>query len=162
MKTISHLLSLLLLASYWATPAVLADDKKHEGHAKHEKHGGHEAHAGHMLKGYVSVADALYKDDLAAAKKAAIKMTEHDEESMLSKPSEEVGKAKDIKAARESFKKLSAEAVKLAKMHKKGGYTVMVCPMVKDGKGVWLSADGKVNNPYFGSKMPHCGKPMKE
>ena len=152
MKSIHQTLSLLLFASFFATGALFADEKKS---AKHE------AHAGHMLKGYVAIADALYKDDLSAAQKAATKMTEHDEDSMLNKPAQTVAKAKDIASAREAFKKLSAEAVKIAKMHKKDGYTVMICPMVKEGKGVWLSADGKVNNPYFGAKMPHCGKPKK-
>jgi len=37
----------------------------------------------------------------------------------------------------------------------------MNCPMVKGGGGDWLSTDGKVNNPYFGAKMPHCGGPKK-
>jgi len=158
MKKIYQSLSLLLIANFFAIGSLYADDKKH---ADHDKHGGHEAHAGHMLKGYVSVADALYKDDLSAAKKAAGKMFEHDEESKLAKPAQAVAKAKNIASAREAFKALSAEAVKLAKSHKKAKYTIMICPMVKKEKGVWLSADGKVNNPYFGAKMPHCGKPKK-
>ncbi len=66
-----------------------------------------------------------------------------------------------IAAAREAFKKMSAEAVKIAKAHKSDKYTVMNCPMVKGGGGDWLSANGKVNNPYFGPKMPHCGGPKK-
>ncbi|MCB1095982.1 MAG: DUF3347 domain-containing protein [Verrucomicrobiales bacterium] len=135
-----------------ATNGLMAQETKAADHA---------AHAGHSLKAYVAVADSLYKDDLGKAKKAATGIIEVDANGALAKSAKSVADAKDIAAAREAFKTLSADAVKLAKMHKVDGYTVMACPMVKDGKGVWLSADSKVNNPYFGAKMAHCGGPKK-
>ena len=128
---------------------------------KNHKHHGHSAHAGHLLEGYIAVADALYKDDLKAAQKAAKGMISHDEDSALTKPAAEIAAAEDMAAAREAFKAMSAEAMKIAKSEKDGKYTVMNCPMVKGGGGDWLSVDGKVNNPYFGAKMPHCGGPKK-
>jgi hypothetical protein len=121
----------------------------------------HTAHAEHSLKAYVAVADSLYKDDLSNAKKAATQIIETDAKGALAKSAKAVADAKDIAAAREAFKTLSADAVNLAKLDKVDGYTVIACPMVKDGKGIWLSADGKVNNPYFGAKMAHCGAPKK-
>ena len=125
-----------------------ADDHKHE-------------HVGHMLDSYISVTDALFKSDLVAAKAAAAGIVEHDENCPLAAPAAKIARSEDLAAAREAFKTLSAEAIKMAEVHAKGKYTVMNCPMIKGGAGDWLSADGKVNNPYFGAKMPHCGGPKR-
>lgn len=117
-----------------------------------------EAHAGHVLEGYNVVATALYKDDLATAKKAAAGIVKHDEKSSLAAPAKELSNAKTIAAARKSFNALSTAAIKIAKIEK--GYKVAHCPMANGNKGGdWLqkSTDKKVNNPYFGAKMPHCG-----
>ena len=119
-----------------------------------------EDHAMHVLKGYITVANALYEDDLGAAKKAAAGITKHDKDSALTEPATKVAEADDLATAREAFKVLSSKAIEIAKGHG-DHYTVMHCPMVKGGGGDWLSADGKVNNPYFGPKMPHCGGPKK-
>ena len=150
MKKLNCLITALALAVA-ISPSAKSEEKGH----------GHESHAGHMLEGYLKVADALYKDDLSAAKKAAESMADHDEDSVMAKPATEIVKAENITGARMAFKKLSAEAVKMAEMHKKGDYVVMMCPMVKGGDGVWLSADKAVNNPYFGAQMPHCGGPKQ-
>lgn len=120
-----------------------------------------EDHAHHMLEGYFAVADALYKDDLEAAKKAASGMVKHDDDSTLAEPAGKIAEAEDIAVAREAFKTLSASAIEMAGKHGGEKYTAMNCPMVKGGGGDWLSADGKVNNPYFGAQMPHCGGPKK-
>ena len=37
-------------------------------------------------------------------------------------------------------------------------YYQFFCPMVSQGEGDWLQQDDKLLNPYFGSKMLHCGK----
>jgi len=136
-----------------AAPLSAADhDHDHGGHS-HKK-----AHADHMLEGYVAVANALYKDDLASAKKIAGGIVKHDKKSTLAAPATEISKAKTIEAARKSFNALSAAAIEISKKEK--GYKVAHCPMANGNKGGdWLqkSADKKVNNPYFGAKMPHCG-----
>jgi len=120
----------------------------------------HEAHAGHMLEGYLAISKALFADDLAAAKKAAAEMVEHDEDSDLAKGAAKVAAAQDLLAARAAFKELSTVAIEVAKT-KKPELHVMHCPMVKGGGGDWLSAETKVNNPYFGAQMPHCGSLKK-
>ncbi len=126
--------------------------------------GGHEhgAHASPMLEGYLAVANALYKDDLATAQKAATELAELDKKSALAKPALAVAAATTIEESRTAFVLLSQEAIKVAAMDKDSKLTPMKCPMVKGGNGVWLSADGKVDNPYFGARMPHCGGPMKK
>ncbi|MDF1754510.1 MAG: DUF3347 domain-containing protein [Verrucomicrobiales bacterium] len=108
---------------------------------------------------YLKVSHALFEDDFAAAKTAADKLAQSEDAGSLAASAEEVAKAATIAEARESFKVLSAEAIKVAGEGET--YVVMNCPMVKGGGGDWLSADGKVNNPYYGAKMPHCGGPKK-
>lgn len=153
----------LTLAPLSAADDKHKDHKDHKEHAvsKHhkdgEKHKGHESHAKHMLEGYLEVAAALTKDDLAAAKEAAEEIADHDKKSSLAKPAIAIAKAKDIKAAREHFLHLSHAAIKLAETRK--GYVVMVCPMVKGGE--WLQTDKKVKNPYMGKKMLTCGAPKE-
>jgi len=120
----------------------------------------HEAHTGHMLEAYIAITQALFADDLDAAKKAASEMAEHDKDSELAKGAAKIAAAQDLPAARAAFKDLSAVAIKVAKTSKPELH-VMHCPMVKGGGGDWLSADAKVNNPYFGAQMPHCGSLKK-
>ncbi len=37
------------------------------------------------------------------------------------------------------------------------------CPMINDGKGgIWLSETKEIKNPFMGSKMPTCGKIVKQ
>lgn len=152
---INHALALSLIGFAFATPAVMAE----EGHDHAAT--GHEAHAEHMLEGYAVVSTALYKDDLAAAKKAAAGMVKHDKDSAMAKPAQAIADSKDIAQARTHFKELSDAAIPVAKSEKT--MHQMHCPMAMDGKGAdWLqkSAD-EVQNPYMGAKMPHCGKMVK-
>jgi len=124
----------------------------------HGSHSHKEAHADHMLEGYVVVANALYKDDLATAKKAAAGIVKHDKKSSLAAPAKEISQAKTIEAARKSFNALSTAAIAAAKEDK--SYKVAHCPMANGNKGGdWLqkSSDKIVNNPYFGAQMAHCG-----
>lgn len=125
------------------------------------KPAGHEAHADHMLEGYAVVSAALYKDDLEAARKASAGMVKHDKNSAMAKPAQAIADSKTIEEARKHFKDLSDAAIPMAKADKT--LHEAHCPMAFDGKGAnWLqkSAD-EVQNPYYGKKMPHCGKMVK-
>lgn len=143
----------LLLVSLVSVSSMRAEKKEHS-HGNHD-HGGHEAHAGHMLEAYIKIATALSKDDLAAAKKEAASIPEHDEDSSLAPSALALSKAKDLKAARMEFQTLSKNAIKVSKDRK--GFYVMHCPMVKGGAGDWLQTNKEVANPYMGSKMLTCG-----
>lgn len=152
-RTIPTILICLSPGLFGLAVNASADDKKHEHH---------EAHAGHMLQSYEKIATALFKDDLAAAKKEAAKMADHDEESACAKHATAIAGSKTIEEARGHFKGLSGAAIELAKHHADGKFTVMHCPMVKGGGADWLQSNAeKVANPYFGSKMPNCGGPKK-
>ena len=144
--------SIAIFGFAMASTPLSAADHDHSGHSHKENH------ADHMLTGYAAVADALYKDDLATAKKAAAEMVKHDKKSSLAVSAKEISEAKTIQEARKSFNALSAAAITIAKKEK--GYKVAHCPMANSNKGGdWLqkATDKRVNNPYFGAKMPHCG-----
>lgn len=143
----------LLLVSLASVSSLRAEKKEHD-HGKHE-HASPEAHAGHMLEAYIKISTALSKDDLAAAKKAAATIPEHDEDSSLAKSATALSKAKNIKAARKEFQTLSKNAIKISEGHK--GFYVMHCSMVKGGAGDWLQTSKEVANPYMGSAMLTCG-----
>lgn len=72
----------------------------------------------------------------------------------------------EIEAAREAFKPVSHKVVTLAAQLRGADadqpFTHFFCPMVKDGGGDWLQSDGQLINPYWGSKMLHCGDKVRE
>lgn len=151
---IKHALTLGLFGFALASPVLNAEEPKHETTGK-------EAHADPMLEGYSAVATALYKDDLAGAKKAAEGMVKHDKDSPMAKHCQAIADSKTLEEARTHFKECSDVAIPMAKekkmMHE------MNCPMAFGDKGAnWLQKSGdEVQNPYMGSKMPHCGKLVK-
>lgn len=141
------------------------------------------------LASYEKISNALAADDLEAAKSAArtfvavadiaaVKLGCEAKDACstdakaagkdcdaadqgCTKSLEALIEANDIKEARERFKLVSAQAIRLAE--KEDGYVVMTCPMAGEN-GDWLQTSEEVRNPYFGSKMLSCGKvkPAKE
>lgn len=146
---LNPLITLGAIALAFTSPAALAE-KSHDHHKK-------EAHARHMLEGYAAVSNALYKDDLAAAKKNAVGMVKHDKDSKMAKPAQAIADSKTLEEARKHFKQLSDIAIPIAKREKT--MHVAHCPMAMNGKGAdWLQkSDDEIRNPYMGAKMPHCG-----
>lgn len=108
-----------------------------------------------VLDDYVVVAEALARDDLAAAKKAATTLSEAattEKLTSLADHATEVASSDSLDAAREHFKLASVEAEKLAAG--KDAYYVFTCPMAKAD---WVQKTTKVQNPYMGQEMPGCG-----
>lgn len=112
---------------------------------------------------YLKIQTELAKDSLKGVDEhanAIAKAVKGDEMKMLSpdvaKQAETLAKAKDLKAAREAFKPLSASLVKYLADNKagKGVYREGYCPMVKAS---WLQAEKEVRNPYMGKSMLTCG-----
>ena len=111
------------------------------------------------LTAYESVSKALLADDLAAAQAAAGNLASAaDADSALAKHATALQKSTSLESARDHFKAVSDEAIKLAEG--KDGYHVMTCPMVEGGD--WLQTSEKVANPYMGKKMPACGMKKKD
>lgn len=141
----------LLGAAEGETPA---GSEKTDG--KHV-HSDHVEHSDHVMAGYLKVAEALFKDDLVAAKKAAAGVVEHGKGTSLAAAAKTLAKSEDLGNARKAFKALSVAAIDSAKGN--ASYHVVFCPMVPGGGASWLQSQGeKVNNPYMGAKMPHCGQ----
>lgn len=116
-----------------------------------------------VLDHYLMIQTDLAKDSvkgLDAHANAIVKAVKGDEMKMLSpdvaKQAETLAKAKDLKAAREAFKPLSASLVKYLAENKagKGAYHEGYCPMVKAS---WLQKEPDIKNPYMGKAMLTCG-----
>jgi len=135
-------------------PVLIAEEHQHVAVPK-------EAHDDHVIEGYAAIGTALHEDDLTAAKKAAVGLIRHRTDSAIETYCQAIAISKTLEKARTHFKAFSDAIIPIAKedalMH------VAHCPMAAGGKGAsWLqkSAD-EVQNPYMGSKMPHCGKLVK-
>ena len=144
---LKNLLRILLIASQ-SLLGLAAGLYATEPKAGHQHH----AHAAaltdaqkQLLSGYDTVRAALASDDLAAAKSAAAAITD-------SAPSAHLANAQSLAVARITFKKLSNQAVQLAKDH--AGYYVAHCPMAG---GDWVQTTTKISNPYLGKQMADCG-----
>jgi len=116
-----------------------------------------------VLDHYLMIQTELAKDSIKGVDEhatAIAKAVRGDEMKMLSpditKQTETLAKAKDLKAAREAFKPLSASLVKYLADNKagKGTYHEAYCPMVKAS---WLQKETEVRNPYMGKEMLTCG-----
>ena len=116
-----------------------------------------------VLDHYLMIQTELTKDSIKGLDEhanAIAKAVKGDSMKMLSpdvaKQAEALAKAKDIKAAREAFKPLSASLVKYLTDNKagKGTYHEAYCPMVKAS---WLQTEKNITNPYMGKGMLTCG-----
>jgi hypothetical protein len=112
------------------------------------------------LQAYHQVHDALAKDDLAAAKKLAAELAEKATAAKCPTTQQraaELAKSDSLEKAREHFKAISEECIKMAAGIE--GQFVFTCPMAKAD---WLQTDSKqVSNPYMGKKMLTCGEIKK-
>ena len=148
-----------------------------------DEHGGHGQNAASVPKAsdqerldelvgaYLAVARALAADDFGAAKEHAlhVRRTATDlnasEDKRLRDAAQRIAGAsaadpKDIAALRETFKGVSSamiDAVRLMPQTRDVAPAVreVYCPMADAS---WLQESATVANPYFGAKMPRCGK----
>lgn len=116
-----------------------------------------------VLDHYLMIQTELAKDSVKALDEhasAIAKAVKGDDTKTLSpevaRQAETLGKARDLKAAREAFKPLSASLVKFLGDNQagKGMYHEAYCPMVKAS---WLQKEAEVRNPYMGKAMLTCG-----
>ena len=143
-RTVALIISVLTTALI-AAPAIAREASKEEAAC---------------LKAYHQAHEALAKDDLAGAKQAAGALAEKAsaaKSDSIAKHARELAKSDSLESAREHFKEISAESVKMASGV--DGQYVFTCPMAKAD---WLQTDSKqVSNPYMGKKMPTCGSLKK-
>lgn len=126
-----------------------------------------------MLTSYESLRDALAKDDLPAAQKAAKTIAENAKKAAadagpaqkglgeLADGAASIATATDIDAARKAFGDVSKHVVALlvenADLRK--GHFLFLCPMAK-GYQKWVQTTATLNNPYWGKKMLTCGREL--
>jgi Cu(I)/Ag(I) efflux system membrane fusion protein len=75
----------------------------------------------------------------------------------VAKQADTLAKARDLKAARDAFKPLSASLIKYLADNKagKGAYHEVYCPMAEAS---WLQTGKDIRNPYYGKDMLDCGE----
>ena len=125
-----------------------------------------------LYQNYISIKDALITDNSDAASKAAnefiksvsmvdYKVLSEGNLDVLRKDASTIAESRSIETQRESFAKLSANMIELAKKFKMADSSVFVlyCPM-QDAS--WLSAQKEVKNPFYGSAMLTCGSMKSE
>jgi hypothetical protein len=150
----------LVLAAVAALPAAAADDGfptlaqhyesirqalLHDGMDGVAEHGSQLAAAARELERGFSPAKAGVSAADAEAARALL--------PRIAAAADGVGRAADLKAAREGFTTLSERMIALAALAG-ADLTVGYCPMAKAS---WLQPDGQVGNPYMGQKMARCG-----
>jgi uncharacterized protein DUF3347 len=145
MKRTLNVIISALVAGLITTPALAREATKEEAAC---------------LKAYHQVHEALAKDDLAGAKKAASDLAEKATPAKCvttAKHADDLAKSTSLESAREHFKAISEECIKM--FASVDGQYVFHCPMAKSQ---WLQTDSKqVSNPYMGKKMPTCGSLKK-
>ncbi len=128
---------------------------------------------------YMSLKDALVKDDLNAAKRESgtllknienVKPTAFSSDALMAWESfqkelishaQRVAGGNNITALRDSFDELSKTMIGVVKsfdLLNKTAY-VQFCPMANNDRGAeWLSLSSEIANPYYGSEMLKCGE----
>lgn len=143
-------------------------------------------HLGVVVDAYITLKDALTRDDATAAssqaKNVQIALKNVDMLLLLgdahnvwmkglksiSKNVETIENNTNIEAQRKAFGLLGkdiSDVVDMLGVVTTEGKTVYLefCPMADDSKGAfWLSYDKEINNPFFGASMPTCGEVKKE
>lgn len=117
-----------------------------------------------VLDHYLAIQKELTRDSLKGVDEhatAIAKAVKGDDMKMLpsevATQAEKLANAKDLKAAREADKPLSAALIKYLADNKagKGVYHEAYCPMAKAS---WLQTEKAIKNPYMGKAMPACGE----
>ena len=128
---------------------------------------------------YFHIKDALVADNTWGASMAASRMVRGMAEirveglraeqahgwdmlhAAMRSPADEIAGAPDIVIQRAQFKRLSQVMQAGVQAMGAGPWHIYMqhCPMADEGHGAdWLSLHSVVQNPYYGTKMLHCGK----
>ena len=122
-----------------------------------------------FLNDYIALKEALYAGDFTTAGAAVADLQasiseaglEEAQLSELKSAVERVAVAEDLQSLRVAFLPLSQELYELVTTEDMVAETLywQHCPMAMDGEGAnWLALEEQINNPYYGDKMPHCGR----
>ena len=114
---------------------------------------------GSPVEKYLAVKDALILTDAREAQKAASAFLAINKNDALQASLETIAGTTNVAVQRKAFEALSESMYSFVKT--KGAEVTLYkqyCPMAFNNKGAyWLSAEKRVDNPYFGDRMLHCG-----
>ena len=154
MKTMKNLFCYLMLVLFFFHVSTLSAQEE-------------EAPLSDVMREYTDIKQALVADQFAVVKqevpflkKELADLALKEGHAALLESVDLLAMASDLKAQREAFALLSKAVLELVKEEDyEQTLFWQVCPMALGGKGAgWLSLEEKVNNPFMGQKMPHCGK----
>jgi len=172
-------ISLLVLPT--SGPAFAQGDHHHaqsSGHQEHQEPAHHAedtqtAHHGEevqpaklsdtVLGHYFAIQEALAADSLDGVNANAQSIVQELNHDPLGTRAQSLTATKNLAAAREAFKGLSAtlvEGLESGQWHLDSGSAYLIyCPMVKSH---WLQAGKAIRNPYYGSSILTCGTIRKK
>lgn len=120
---------------------------------------------GKAFQNYLHLEETLFNSDLAAAKEAAENLAEtfSSDQSTLKSVATQMAESKDLETLRAHFFTFSQEAESFfSEGLATGTIYKQYCPMAFDNEGAfWIADVKKINNPYFGASMAHCGKTIE-
>lgn len=153
MKTISLLLSIILLASCGQS------EKKEAAPSAEVKTVTHD-----LLMSYMELKDAFVTSDInkisAPEGKFVTSSANYIVSDKFAKAVTDMTATDDVEAKRAAFSTISDEMYAYVKANNLGEGMVyyQFCPMAFGDTGAyWLSSEKKIANPYFGDKMLRCG-----
>lgn len=121
--------------------------------------GGKEKETAGDLDHYFAIKDALVKTDAIASAQAAKSYLAVNTNASLKTSLQMISGSLDVDYQRKAFEQLSKDLYQFVKTNDIG-ITIykQYCPMAFNYKGAyWLAKEQRVNNPYFGDLMLHCG-----
>lgn len=118
------------------------------------------------LKDYDAIRLALSQDDLKSAQEAAAKLPSSGlTKAETSADAQSIAGAPSLELARQGFKALSGEALRLIRGHRE--YLIVGCSMSQCPApcincqmfrfGNWVQTKLPIANPFMGKASPHCG-----
>jgi hypothetical protein len=122
-----------------------------------------------IYEGYLATKDALvaskYDATKSAASRLSIQLADYEGCESTSVIAKNIESSKNVTEQRKHFTALSSDLIAMFKHAsvKQGVIYVQHCPMANHGKGGdWLSAEKKIQNPYYGADMLECGAVTEE
>jgi hypothetical protein len=110
--------------------------------------------APNSLETYLHIQKKLASDSFEGVVEAA-KLIQKNERGDLSEAGLILSKSKNIKEARENFKKVSNLLIRSTSEKDRRGAKVAFCPMAQ---ARWLQRGDTIENPYYGASMLECGR----
>ena len=118
------------------------------------------------LKDYDAIRLALSQDNLSSAQGAAAKLASSGlTKAEMSADAQSIANAPSLELARQAFKALSGEALRLIRGHRE--YLIVGCSMSQCPApcincqmfrfGDWVQTRLPIANPFMGKASPHCG-----